>query len=539
VISPRPYQIEALEALDAHVSTKDTNPCVVIPTGGGKSIIIAWAIEMWKQSHPAFRVCILAHRKELVEQNANEMRELMPFGDIGIYSAGLNKRDDEHSILFASIDSVYKKWGHFKPFDCVIIDEAHRIPPQGEGKYRAFLQGCKKISPHLRAIGFTATPYRMGCGAICHKDHILNEICYDANVGDLIREGYLCKLRSKIGDIQPDLTNVRRNSGGDYIESSLAEATDTDDVVSKAVKSAVEIIGREQRKSVIFFCVSVDHCKHVSNELRKYGIEAPYVTAHTSHFERNAIAEGFKNGRYKALCNVQVYTEGFNAKRIDCIVLLRPTLSRGLYLQMVGRGLRLHESKTECLVLDYAQCIAEHGPIDHIGDTEVRIEICQGCGDVFSRAIRKCPHCGWEIPKKEIERKEAEERARRLHEAQISNRQILGSDPEILAVTGVSVERHRKAGMPDSLCVSYFTGLTRFREWLCFGHGGYAEKRARKRWAKLFGYGEAETVTVDSALQDLFLHERIKAGTKTITIIRRGKYHEIIGFNERMPNDNA
>ena len=530
VIVPRPYQEEALEALDMHVRTKETNPCVVIPTGGGKSVLMAWAIQQWKADYPAFRCMVLAHRKELVEQNADELLGLWPTGDIGIYAAGLRRRDEEHSIIFASIDSVYDKWGIFAPFDCIIIDEAHRIPASGEGKYRKFIAGCRITSKHLRVVGYTATPFRMGCGPICHKDHILNEVCYEANVGDLIAQGFLCKLRSKVGDVQPDLEKVERNRGGDYKEGSLAKATDIPEVVTQAVRSAMGHIGREGRKSVIFFCVDVDHCHHVSQELRKYGLDAPCVTAKTPARDRDRIAEAFKAGRYKALCNVNVYTEGFNAKRVDAIVLLRPTLSRGLYAQMVGRGLRVHPDKTDCLILDYAHCIDEHGPIDCLDAGEVKLANCLNCGDVFRRAIRPCPHCGCTIPPQEIEKVEAEEREKKMHEAVASNANILGSEPETLEVSDVTVHRHRKPGSPDSIRVQYRCGLTQYREWICLDHGGFAERKARRWWWARFGRGEAETVTVDAALSDMFLGDRIKQATRAITVVRRGKYAEIMDY---------
>jgi DNA repair protein RadD len=527
-IIPRPYQVEALDALDLHMRTKETNPCIVLPTGSGKSVQIAWTIQNWKRDYPPFRCCILAHRKELVQQNTAELVGLWPGGDIGVYSAGLRKRDLEHSILYASIDSIYKKWGEFPPWNVVMVDEAHRIPASGEGKYREFINGCRLVNKDLRVVGFTATPYRMS-GPICHKDHILHEVCYEANVGDLIAQGFLCRLRSKVGDVQPDLSGVKRNHGGDYIESSLAKAVDTPEVVAKAIRSAMAHIANEGRKSIVFFCVDVAHCQAVSNELRKYGIEAPCVTAKTALADRDRYAEGFKSGRYKALCNVNVYTEGFNARRVDCIVLLRPTLSKGLYVQMVGRGLRLHESKTDCLILDYAHCIDEHGPIDCIDVGRVSVVACGDCGDMFSRAIRACPHCGWAIPKVEQERHEAEEREKKMHAVEASKRSILGGEPETIDVTNVEVFRHRKVGAVDSIRVEYRCGISVFREWVCLDHGGFAERKARQWWHDRFG-AEARTVTVETALSDMFLPSRITAITKTITVVRRGKFTEIMGY---------
>ena len=530
VIVPRPYQEEALEALDNHLMHEKGNPCVVIPTGGGKSVLMAWAIQNWKAKYPPLRVIILAHRKELVQQNAEELAGLWPTGDIGVYAAGLGRRDMEHSILYASIDSVHNKWGEFASWDVIIVDEAHRIPAKGEGKYRNFINNSMITSPNLKVVGLTATAFRMGCGPICHKDHILNKVCYEANVADLIAQGYLCKLRSKVGDVQPDLDKVRRNSGGDYITKSLAEAVDSKELVPQTIRSAMKIIHQEQRKSTIFFCVDVHHCKQISMELRKYAVDAPVVTGTTKNVERDRIKEWFKAGRYRAVCNVNVFTEGLNVKRIDCIVLLRPTLSKGLYVQMVGRGFRTHASKSDCLVLDYAHCIDEHGPIDCIEAGEVALFQCKECGDTFSRAVRICPNCGWEIPKKEIERLESEEREKKMHEAVASNRNILGSEPETFNVSDVFVHRHRKAGKPDSIRIQYRCGLSVFKEWLHFSHGGAMERRARRWWWVRFGREEAEVMGTDKALEDMLLGDRIRSVTKTITVVRKDKFTNITGY---------
>jgi DNA repair protein RadD len=532
MLQPRPYQSEALEALDNHMREKDTNPCVVIPTGGGKSILMAWTIQSWKTGYPALRVCVLAHRKELVQQNSQEFMDLTVLADVGIYAAGLKKRDTEPSIIFASIDSVYNKYGDFEPFDVLIIDEAHRIPAKGRGKYRSFIDGCKRQNKRLKVVGFTATPFRMGCGMICHRDHILHEVCYSADLGQLIRDGFLCLLRSKVGDIQPEIKDVKRNSGGDYIISSLAKAVDTPKVVSEAISNVMTIIQQEERKSIVFFCVDVQHCKDVSIELRKYGIDAPMVTGKTPAKQRDQIAQRFIQGGYRAICNVNVYTEGFNAKRVDCIVLLRPTLSKGMYVQMVGRGLRLHPDKKDCLVLDFARCIETHGPIDCIEDDEVRVIKCAQCGDVFSRAVRICPNCKWEIPKQTIERLEAEEREKRLNETKHSNMNIIGSEPVELKVDAVAIHRHRKMGKPDSLRVEYRCGMTVIREWICLDHPGYAGQKAKAWWNDRFGWGSANNMTVDKAI-DFFLPERLNEMTQTITVIRKKKNYEIVGYDIR------
>lgn len=544
-IKPRPYQAEALAALDEHLATKTTNPCVVLPTGAGKSLVIAWAIQGWLHGYPSLRVMVLQHRKELVDQNAAEMHGLWPGGDIGVYAASLRKRDTDAAITFASIDSVYDKWGEFRAFDVIIVDEAHRIPARGEGKYRSFIAGCRSINKQLRVVGFTATPYRLGLGPVCHRDHVLNEIAYEANVGTLIGQGYLCALRSKVGVAVPDLSDVKRNKGGDYVETSLAKAVEVPGVVKSAVREVMAAVIAEKRKSIVFFCVDVKHCQAVSAELRSYGLFAPIVTASTPDHERDRIAEDFKQGRLQAICNVNVYTEGFNAQRVDCVALLRPTLSAGLYAQMVGRGLRLHPSKKDCLVLDFARCIETHGPIDALMAGEVRVIECgsvetkdveeqpPSCGDTFSRALGQCPHCGWKIPPQEVAREEAEQKEKaekKLHEAEASKRAILGSEPEEVKVDDVTLHRHRKPGMPDSVMVQYRYGLALAREWVLVDHPPDQGGRKARQWlTRRFGADVAKTITVSGLVDDLFFAKSLKEITETITVVRRGKHLEIVG----------
>jgi DNA repair protein RadD len=523
---PRPYQEDALVALHHHVCNKPSNPCVVLPTGAGKSPVMAWAIERWAREYPPLRVVVLAHVKELVAQNADKMHRIWPEADIGIFAAGLGRRQVSHKITFASIDSVYQRWGEFEPFDIIIVDEAHRIPAKGEGKYRQFINGCRSINRDLRVVGFTATPYRLSSGPICHRDHILQDVCYEANVSDLIGQGYLCKLRSKVGQNQPDLTGVKKQ-GGEYVVKSLAQAVDKERIVADAVAEAVRILNAENRQGAIFFCVDLDHCAHVSAELRRHGWEAPPITSRTPHADRDRLVKAFTDGQLRAITNVNVLTEGFDATRTDAIVLLRPTQSKGLYSQMVGRGLRTDPRKPDCLVLDFAQCIGSHGPIDCLDAGEADLATCAKCQEVFSRAIGECPVCGTPVPKRapaEIEA--AAERERRMHEARPSDRSILSGEPETIEVSEVTVARHVKPGSPDSLRITYRSGLNQYREWVCLDHGGYAAAKAAGWWRRRFG---EPVPTVDQALADMFLAHKLATRTKSITVRRVGKYTEVSG----------
>ena len=533
---PRQYQIDTVEALHQHICTKRTNPCVVLPTGSGKSVVMAQTIHRWREQAPWVRGCILAHRKELVEQNAEKFRASFGADGVGIFSAGLGRRDYDSPILFASIDSIHKKSGELQPFDFIFIDEAHRIPPAGEGKYRTFIKGCKRFNTALRAIGWTATPFRMGCGSICHKNHVLNEICYEAKITELINDGYLCRLRSKVGKNQPELSEVKRNHGGDYINSALSRATNQTHLVERTIREAVAIIDAEQRNHIVFFCVDVKHCKRVSEALRRHGIHAPYLTGKTRQHDRDRLIRDFKAGYIRAICNVNVLTEGFDAPHIDCVVLLRPTLSPGLFSQMVGRGLRTCDGKSDCLILDFANCIDEHGPLDLLSDSQrVVMATCAECRESFSRAIRKCPECGWEIPTQEIERLEVVERERRMHGDKASEESILSTEPRTMKVDTVYVSRHVKPGLPDSLKVQYRCGIGMYREWVCLDHAGSAGQIAAKWWRLRFG-GKS---TVNDALGEMFLSQQILEWTKSITVKKPGKYFEIVAYNQPIMGDTT
>lgn len=531
----RPYQQDALDALNDHLRTKATNPCVVVATAGGKSFIMAEAIRLWKNAYPPFRVCVLAHRKELVDQNAKELKGIDPSADVGIYAAGLDAHETEHAITYASIDSIYNKAGCFLPFDALIIDEAHRVPLRGEGKYRKFIMACKEFNPNLRVIGFTATPYRLSGGPICHRDYILNEVCYETKIDELIRDGFLCPLRSKVSDNTPDLSKVKKQ-GGDYQQKSLGAVVRDASLVRRAVEDALSHLNSEARRCCVWFCVDVSHCEAVLNELRYHSESAAAVTGETDNATRDRLVDEFRKGAFRHLLNVNVFTEGFNVKQVDAVVMLRPTLSKALYVQMVGRAMRLHPSKTDALILDYGHNIETHGPIDAPYDEHVRVEVCANCREVFARGIRKCPKCGREIPKQVIEEREKAERERQMHEARAAQLAILGSTPTEYPVSSVMVNRHEKGGVA-SLCVTYRCGIQTFREWICLDHEGYAHTKAVCWWKERFG-DDARIPSVDEALEDMFLGYEIQKRTASVTVVKRGKYNEIIGHRLNKEKEN-
>ena len=173
----RPYQEATKAAVYDHIRKRADNPCVVIPTGGGKTPVMASickdAVTLWNG-----RVLILAHVKELLEQSADKLQAVCPELKFGIYSAGLKRRDTQQSVIVAGIQSVFRRACELDAFDLIIVDEAHMIPPEGDGMYQQFLAEARIVNPDVRIIGMTATPYRMKDGLICTPEHFLNHPDY-------------------------------------------------------------------------------------------------------------------------------------------------------------------------------------------------------------------------------------------------------------------------------------------------------------------------------------------------------------------------
>ena len=399
----RDYQQAAVEAVYGHLRERDDNPLVVIPTGGGKTPVIASicrdAVALWQG-----RVLVLAHVKELLEQAVGKLDAMAPGLGVGVYSAGLGRRELEHPVTVAGIQSIWQRAGELGPVDLVIVDEAHLIPPDdGEGMYRQFLADAKLVNPLMRVIGLTATPFRMRTGMICSPEGILNHVCYEVSVGQLIERGFLSALRSKAGKVKVDMSDLKIRCG-EFVASEVEQAFDTDEVVESA---CAEIAAETRsRRSTLIFAAGIAHGRHVVHELReRHGIECGWIDGTTPARERESTIERFRSGELRCLANVNVLTTGFDAPNVDCVALLRPTASPGLYYQMVGRGFRLAPGKEDCLVLDFGGNVMRHGPVD---DLQMRdrnpngrpapMKECPGCNTLVPTATREALSAGTRSP---------------------------------------------------------------------------------------------------------------------------------------------
>ena len=489
----RTYQKEAVEAVYRHLRERDGNPLVVLPVGSGKSLVLsqiaADAVKRWRG-----RVLVVTHAAELVEQNADKMRRLCPDLPVGIYSAGLGQRETRTPVLCASIQSIYQRACELDRFDLILVDESHAIGLDGEGMYRQFLAEMRVINPQVRCIGLTATPFRTSQGVIFGPDRFFSDICYEAKIGDLIAQGYLSPLISKAGTCRVDTTglHVRR---GEFVGSEVESLMNTDALVEAAVSEIVEYT--RDRHACLIFAAGVGHAHHVARVFKdRFDIECVSLDSRTPMEERAEVLARFRGdpprtffGKppLKYLANYGILTTGFDCPRLDAIAVLRPTMSPGLLVQMLGRGTRLHPGKSDCLVLDYGRNIERHGPIDQIRAPDAKgnaggeppAKECPECQSVVHAAYAVCPDCGYEFPPPENQKHEA-----KASDEGILTGQVIDTEYDVQDVFyAVHTKRGADEDAPKTMRVTYQVGLNDFQsEWVCPEHTGWARQKFAKWW---------------------------------------------------------
>lgn len=291
MLTLRPYQQAAIGSIYGYFQNHDGNPLVVIPTAGGKSLVMAAFIEGVLKAWPDQRILIVTHVRELIAQNHAEMIGLWPEAPAGVYSAGLGKREAQARILFAGIQSIHRRAQEVGHTDLVLIDEAHLIPGNSSTMYRRFLDGLARINPALKVIGLTATPFRLDSGMLHEgRNALFTDIAYEAPVRDLIDAGYLSPLVSKQPATRLDVSKVGTR-GGDFIQRDLAAAVDKEAITRAAVSEIIEH-GRE-RKSWLAFCSGVEHARHVTEEFGRQGVTCRTIFGDTPKDERDAIIAAF------------------------------------------------------------------------------------------------------------------------------------------------------------------------------------------------------------------------------------------------------
>ena len=518
----RDYQQRSINQLYKWLGENIGNPCLVLPTGAGKSHVIAALCKDALQSWPETRILMLTHVKELIEQNAEKMRQHWPNAPMGIYSASIGQKILGEPITFAGIQSIRKHADKIGLVDLIIIDECHLVNHNDEGGYRSLIAELVKINPALRVIGLTATPFRLGHGLITDKPAIFDALLEPVTIEELITKGHLMPLRSKVTTTQLDTTGVHKR-GGEYIERELQQAVDTDDINQKVVAEIKSLAG--ERKAWLLFCAGVAHAEHVALELQKQGISAACITGTTTKNERERLLQEYKSGRIQALTNANVLTTGFDYPDIDLIAMLRPTMSPGLYVQMAGRGLRPKSHTDHCLVLDFAGVVEQHGPITAVeppqkekkGDGKAPTKTCEECGEIVAISTIECPSCGAVFEQKQ------------KPSLELRNVDIMGLDATEMTVIDWHWQKHisRTSGN-HMLSVRYYSDrldVQPITEYFPVLHDGYAGQKARAMIVFIAQQADA-ALDDDLIMQAGKLNKAIPPAT--IQYRREGKYHRVV-----------
>lgn len=513
----RPYQNEAVQSLWSYFMSNAGNPLVAMPTGTGKSVVIARFLQGIYKQYPQQRIMLLTHVKELIQQNYEKLLMMWPFAPAGIYSAGLGEKNSTCPITFAGIQSVWKKWMIFGHIDLVLIDEAHLLSPNDQTMYRSFLTGLKSVNPWLKVVGLTATPWRLGHGHLTDPSidskgneipSLFTDVCFDITTMDafnrLIAEGYLLPLvpkKTKL-ELSTDGLHIR---GGEYIEGEMQELFDKDEITEAALKEAMQIAYEQNRKHWLIFASGVDHADHIGDMLDSFGV--PTGVVHSKRAGRDETIAAFKRGELTAVVNNNVLTTGFDYPGIDLIIVLRATASSVLWVQMLGRGTRpdyapgfnlddiggrqaaiAASEKQNCLVLDYARNTSRLGPVN---DPVVPRRKGEGGGDAPVKECPKCEcfvhaslrWCNGILPSGANCDNEFTFEVKFKVDAS-TDELIKGEMPvtKVFPVDHVSVDEHRKLGKPPSIKLTYYCGYKAYTEYVCPEHADWAGRKARKLW---------------------------------------------------------
>ena len=544
----RYYQRNAVEALHSWFDTRPKDPTlIVLPTAAGKTIIFSHFIKEVFDKNPKARFLIMAHRKELVSQAEKKLKTVWPNAPTGVLAAGMKRFQHDAQILIASRDTLAspKRLEKVGKFDYMIIDEAHNVPPNSFTRYKKIIDTLSARQT-MKVMGCTATPYRMGQGYIYgdRKDHFFKDIAYSVSIPELIQEDYLSRLSAfAVNDSAIiDASKVSlKFKGGDFREKELEDIAMVDETIIEVISDWIDNAYTKGRTASVFFCVSVLHAQKMTHYLQQHGISAAVITGETPNLERDKILADFESSKIHALCNVGVLTEGWDAPRTDCIALLRPTQSIGLYVQMCGRGMRLHDDKENCLLLDYGENVARHGCLDEVRPGEslpgrYKPKICASCNAINSPSAKECIECGqvFESLKSKVlwTKKEREVARRTKAEKQaVLSDERKASIPKTKPVTDIYATVTKSRNGSD-YCQVIFTIKDEFfsrKMPLMFGHPT-AHNMAVRKWKKI-------TTKWGSPSQPWMAVDLINGGAfdsiSEIIVQKQGKYENVVGIKTK------
>jgi DNA repair protein RadD len=394
-----PHQREALTAIWNDIQDSQTALCVSA-TGSGKSRIIAALLEKSIAAKPDIKCLVLFNRVTLLKQQADGLKELLPDSSVSIYCGTAGEWDLSGQVVVGSIQSLDPD--HLN-FNLIIVDETHALNEE-KGRYIEFLKHQMNENPRTRVVGFTASPYNYS-GYIYGKNKFYKRACYDKGIKYFVDKGFLVTPIAKRPEHQIDVSKLRVLKG-EYRQDDVDAQTMN---LAMAKDQVIDALNRsEGRQKIVWACASINHAELIKSILLNENEDAVTLHSKMEWSERNLSEDKFRNGSARHLTFVTVISEGYDQRNIDCVVLMRPTKSPTLFVQTVGRGLRISEGKTTCLVLDYANVVSTLGPLEApviqkkgkgSGNIEPSQKSCPECRTYVAPRTMLCPDCGYNWPK--------------------------------------------------------------------------------------------------------------------------------------------
>ena len=364
----RDYQQTTVDkALLFFSSGSKKRPIVVAPTGSGKSVIIAHIVKQLTG-----RVLILQPSKELLEQNytkyANVIQDHDDLEFAGIYSASVGIKELSR-VTFATIGSVYKKPELFQDVDYILIDECHFVPPSPSSMYSKFLNRID-----AKVLGFTATPFRPKTYSdpFTRKKYtklnllprerpkFFNDFLHVVQISEMYEAGYLSPVKYISMNFDGSFLELN-TTGAEYSDDSMRKAMDRNDIIGSIPGILKQAYEKGQQSSLVF-----TRTVQEARDLNRVTPFSAHLSGDTKKRERKQLIGDFRAGNVKTMFNVGVLTTGFDYEALDTILIARPTASLSLFMQMIGRGMRIASGKDHCTVVDLCGNLRKFGRVDRI-----------------------------------------------------------------------------------------------------------------------------------------------------------------------------
>ena len=547
----RPYQEQCEYAFYHYYEHGNANHgLIVVPTAGGKSLIIGKLATNICRQWPGQRIIILSHVQELIAQNHDKVLKCWREAPAGIYSASLGRREAHKDIVTGTIQSLYKKAAAIGHRDLCFIDEVHLMQFGGMGMYGALIKALLEINPNMKICGFTATDYRLDGGLLTEGEgSIFTDVIIEIPIQLLLDEGYLTPPISKSSLVQADMEGVKR-IGGEFNIKQMAARFDQKQFINAALDADLPYL--EDRRSIALFCATLENAEHVAEGMRDRDFDCEVIDGEMNKEDREDKFERFRSGELRALASVGVMTTGTDIPNIDCEVLFRATDSPGLYQQIVGRGFRVvyadgydlddkhgrldairNGVKPNFLLLDHGGNIERHGAITHVQKPPKKVKgervkaaplkcrVCEICRSAWPLEITICGTCGNPL---KIERDPTSKLTIEASEADVMGTAFMrGEVAKWFDVDNVIYSRHVRRDIDsESLKITYYCGILQFSEW--------KKPNGSKAWTTWWSIRDPHFHHNPENVGSALVYAGNLTKPRRIQVVKKGKFYEVIDY---------